>query len=210
MQAKTEKIIGLMCLIIAGLLVVGEAAFLAIPAMAELADKDLAGHVRTLLFILVLFALGLYLCRVRIVKTRVLLSCLVVSAFLLMPLLYIRVVLHIMQEHGPIASLAGLRIVLVIITVFSIVLPYISRKRIINYQTKRMTRSFESTYFTLYILGLACTLMPSISAALSVLLGLPESDLYSFVALTYLTGPVWSVWWYILSSKAEQKGLSKE
>jgi hypothetical protein len=192
MSEKAKRTLGMICLIFSGLLLIGEVSVSVIPAMAEMANRTLGDHLRSLVMVFVIGAVGLHLRRARAGESTVFVLRLIVFALLLTPLLDIQVAFEVMREYGPIALLPNVRIALILLSLILIVVPYILGRRIIDYQSKRASRSSATPHFALYIIGLACAVLPSTLAAFSVFVGLSRTDIYYFVALSYLAALVWS------------------
>jgi hypothetical protein len=130
MSEKAKRTLGLICLIFSGLLLIGEVSVLIIPAMAQMADKSLGAHLRSLLMLFAFGAIGLHLRRVRTEGSYAFALRLVVFALLLTPLLDIQVVLKATREFGIIALLPRVRTVLVALSLVIIVVPYVFGRNI--------------------------------------------------------------------------------
>jgi len=199
----------MICLIFSGLFLIGEVSVSIIPAMAEMAKRTLGDHLRSLLMVFVIGTVGLHLRRVRAGESTAFVLRLVVFVFLLTPLLDIQVALEVMREYGPITLLPNVRIALILLSFILIVVPYVLRGRIIDYQSKRVSHSSATPHSALYIIGLVCTVLPSTLPAFSVFVGLPRGDIYYFVALSYLAALVWSVRSYYGRSGPEKRDFAE-
>jgi hypothetical protein len=177
--------------------------------MAEMAKRSLGDHIRSLLMVFVIGAAGLHLRRTRSGESTTFVLRLVVFVLFLTPLLDIQVAFEVMREYRPVALLPRLRIVLILLSLILIVAPYVLGGRIINYQSKRVSRSSATPHSVLYIMGLACAVLPSTLAAFSVFVGLPRGDIYYFVSLSYMATLIWSVKSYYGRSGPERRDFAK-
>ena len=208
MSEKTKRILGTICLIFSGLNLIGEVSVSIIPAMAEMANRSLGGHLRSLFMVFVTGAIGLHLYRARSGESTAFVLRLVVLVLLLTPLLDLQVAFEIMREYGPITALSNVRIVLILLSLVSIVVPYVLGGCIIDYQSKRVAPSSVTPRSVFYVVGLACAILPGTLAAFSIFVGLPQSETYYFVALSYLAALVWSAMSYYRRSKPEKIDLA--
>jgi hypothetical protein len=207
MSEKAKRMLGLICLIFSGFLLIGQVSVVIIPAMAQMAERGLGDHLRSLLMVFTLGVVGLHLRRARTGESSVFVLRLVVFALFLTPLLDIQVALKATREFGIIALLPRVRTVSVALSLVIIVVPYVFGRNIINYQSRRISRSPATPHLALYIIGLACAVLPCTVAVFSVLVGLPVGDLCYFAALSYVAATIWSVWWYYRYFKPTKGGL---
>jgi hypothetical protein len=197
MSEKSKRILGLICLIFAGFSLIEEVSILTIPTMAEMANKSIGDHILSLLEVFGIGAVGLHLRRAKTGDSSVFVLRLIVFALFLTPLLNLQVASKLIQEYGLLASLSRVRLILIAMSLLFIIVPYVFGKRLILYQSKRVTPSSSATpESVLYIIGLACVFLPSTASSFSVLVGLPEGDMYYFSGLSYVAALVWSIWWY--------------
>ncbi len=194
--------LGLVCLIFSGLLLIGEISVLTIPTMAQMANRSLGDHLRSLLMIFVIGALGLHLRRTKTGDSSVFILRLIVIALFLTPVLNLQAASKVIQEYGLFASLPGVRTIQIALSLFLIVTPYVFGRNIVAYQSNRKSsRASATPHLALYIIGLAFAFLPCTAAAFFALLGLPEGDLYYFCGLSYVAAAIWSAWWYYRYSK---------
>jgi hypothetical protein len=197
MREKSKRILGLICLIFAGLSLIGEVSILTIPTMAKMANKSIGDHILSLLEVFGIGAVGLHLRRAKTGDSSAFVLRLIVFALFLTPLLNLQVASKLIQEYGLFASLSQVRQILMAMSLLFIIVPYIFGKRFILYQSKLVTHSSYATpESVLYIIGLACVFLPSTASSFSVLVGLPECDMYYFSGISYVAALVWSIWWY--------------
>jgi len=161
-----------------------------------------------LLMVFVIGGVGLHLRRARTAESSVFVIRLIIFVLFLTPLLDIQVALKAIHEFEPIAWFPSIRSVLAALSLFFIALPYVLGGRIVTYQSRGVSRSSETPHTALYIIGLACALLPSTIAAFSVFVGLPADNIYYFVALSYLAAAAWSAWWYYRHSRPREKSFT--
>ena len=185
-----------------GLLLIGDICVLTIPTIAQMADTSLGDHLRHLLVIFFLGALGLHLRRTKTGDGSVFILRLIVIALLLTPVLDLQVASKVIQEYGLLASLPGARAILALVCVVLFVVPYVFGRNIFVHQSnRRSSRPSVTPQFTLYMFGLACAFLPCTAAAFFALVGLPQGDLNYVCGLSYVVAAIWSVWWYYRYSK---------
>lgn len=202
MSAKLKGTLGLVCLIFSGLLLIGDISVLTIPTMAQMANRSLGDHLRSLIVIFVLGAFGLHLRRIKTGDSSAFILRLIVIALFLTPVLDLQAASMVMQEYGMFASLPGVRIILIVVSLFLIVTPYVFGRNIVAYQSnRRSSRASATPQLALYIIGLACAFLPCTAASFFALVGLPGGYLYYFCGLSYVAAAIWSVWWHYRYSK---------
>jgi uncharacterized membrane protein len=196
MGVKSRRTIGLICLIFSGLLLAGEIFVLTIPALAQIDKQGLGDHFTSLVMVFVTGVVGLYLRVQKSVDLSSFFLKVVIFILLLTPLLSLQTALKVVQEHHLVASFPQVRPILIGLSFLFVVVPYVFGKPIIKYQsTRRVSKSSVTPKLALYIIGLACALLPSTAAFFSVLLGLPFRDTYWFTGISYIMCGIWSVWW---------------
>jgi|GEM_PF-6621798 len=194
---KLRKTLGLICLAVAGLLLLKEISGLAAPEVAEMAQKGFGEHLRDLLTCFAIGAAGLYLHWDKTSDPSLFIWKLNIFALALTPLLNVQIAPKLTQEYEPLASFAMILPVLIGLSLFLIVIPYVFGKNILVYQSKRRSSLPTITpELALYFIGLGCALLPSTTALFSVLAGLPVGDMYYFSGLSYGAAAIWSGWWY--------------
>ena len=190
---KLRKTFGLICLAVAGLLLLKEIAGLAAPA----APKGFGAHLWDLLICFAIGGAGLYLHRDKTSDPSLFIWKLNIFALALTPLLNVQIAPKLTEEYPPLASFAMIRPVLVGLSFLLIVIPYVFGKSILVHQSRRRSSLPSITpELALYFIGLGCALLPSTTALFSVLAGLPVGDMYYFSGLSYGAAAIWSGWWY--------------
>ncbi len=194
---KLRKTFGLICLAVAGLLLLKEISGLAAPGVAEMAKKDFGEHLRDLLICFAIGGSGLYLYRDKTSDPSLFIWKLNIFALVLTPLLNIQIAPKLTQEYGLLASFSEIRPLLIGISLFLLIIPYVFGKNIVVYQSRRRSTLPSITpELALYFIGLGCALLPSTTALFSVLAGLPAGDIVYFSGLSYSAAAIWSGWWY--------------
>lgn len=194
---KLRKTLGLICLAVAGLLLLKEISGLVAPEVAAMAQKGFEEHVRDLLICFAIGATGLYLQRDKTSDPSLFIWKLNIFALVLTPLLNVQLAPKLTAEYPPLASFGMIRPVLVGLSLFLIVIPYVFGKNILGHQSRRRSSLPSITpKLALFFIGLGCALLPSTTALFSVLAGLPVRDMYYFSGLSYGAAAIWSGWWY--------------
>ncbi len=194
---KLRKTFGLICLAVAGLLLLKEISGLAAPEVAEMAQKGFGAHLRDLLICFAIGGAGLYLYRDKTSDPSLFIWKLNIFALVLTPLLNVQIAPRLTEEYPPLASFAMIRPVLVGLSLLLIVIPYVFGKSILVHQSRRRPSLPSITpELALYFIGLGCALLPSTTALFSLLAGLPVGDMYYFSGLSYGAAAIWSGWWY--------------
>lgn len=209
MSEKSKRILGWVCVLWSGIMLIGEAAVLTIPSMAGIANKSWGEHVTSLSMIVASGALGLSLLRGKSGKTIIL--WLVTFAFYLTPVLNFEMASKLLAAYGPIRMFPEIRTFVIAASLFLIAVPFLCGRSLLRHFARYgSVRAPSTPEMVLYIVGLACTVFPSTIAAFATLVGLTEGDAFYSVVLSYGMVTIWLVWWLHRYYKPGQRQVDNE
>ena len=192
MSDKAKKIIGWICLVSSAILLVGEILTILTP-LSEYANKTLVGHLISISMVIISGVFGFHLIRKKTGTNTI--YHLIVFALLVTPIFYLEITSKINQAKIRMESFSLVLIFLAILSLFIIAIPYLFGGRILKNQESRRSLYKATPLQVLNIVGLGCSLWPSLMGLLYVWFGAPKSEIYYFIGFSYTASAIWWVWW---------------
>ena len=193
MTDKTKKILGKICLVYAGIVLLGEVLITFIPSMAEMVKRSWEDHLVSLSTTIILGALGFHLFRGKTENNKI--YRIVIVALILSPLANLYAASKAVPIETRIRSLPWVQTSLIVLSLIIVAVPYLFGERILKREESKPLRPQATPRQVLNIIGLGCAVMPSAIGCVLPFMGVRNNDMYYFVGLSYVAAAIWWGWW---------------